>query len=64
MYLLVLFNDKKIADQIMKSRRPVEQKRFGRQVKGFDNKKWNSVCKSIVKRGNMAKVYVHVLWQK
>jgi len=51
----IFFDDKKIADQIMQSTSPRDQKKMGRQVKNFDESNWNQVAKSFVYVGNMAK---------
>ena len=45
-----------MADRIMKSSEPREQKSLGRQVRNFDEVLWKSKCREIVKRGNKAKV--------
>ncbi|MDQ7134598.1 NADAR family protein [Staphylococcus aureus] len=37
----MLFGDKEIAEQILKSKSPKECKRLGRKVRGFDEKLWN-----------------------
>ena len=45
-----------MAAKILASKVPKEQKAFGRQVSNFDVDEWNSKCREIVRRGNMAKV--------
>lgn len=50
-----LFGDQEILEKIMSSKNPREQKKYGRKVKNFDEKKWNSVAKDIVYKGNYAK---------
>lgn len=50
-----LFKDKEAERAIMKTKSPREQKRLGRQVKGFNVDKWANVARDIVYRGNMAK---------
>jgi len=40
----------------MAAKRPQHQKELGRKVEGYDEQKWNSLCKDVVKKGNMAKV--------
>ena len=44
-----------MADQIMATNNPREQKALGRQVKNFDDAIWKTKCKDIVRRGNRAK---------
>ncbi|XP_064606261.1 riboflavin biosynthesis protein VVA0006-like [Liolophura sinensis] len=51
----VLFQDNEMARKIMASKDPVEQKRFGRNVKNFDQAKWNEVCEDIVRKANKEK---------
>ena len=51
----LFFGDTEIAEKIMQTTHPSEQKQFGRQVKGFDKDKWDSVCIGIVYKGNYAK---------
>ena len=49
------FKDAEIAEKIMQSKSPREQKALGRQVRNFDADKWMEVCYDIVKKGNLAK---------
>lgn len=51
----ITFGDHGIADKIMRANQPYEQKKLGRQVKGFDAKKWNRVREEIVEAGNWFK---------
>ena len=51
----ILFNDINIANKILKSNSPREQKKLGREVKKFKEDKWNSICRNIVYNGNYAK---------
>ena len=51
----LLFNDSESHKMIMESIWPDEQKEYGRNVKGFDKDKWETVCRKIVFDGNMAK---------
>ena len=51
----LLFNDSESHKMIMESIWPDEQKEYGRNVKGFDKDKWETVCRQIVFDGNMAK---------
>jgi ribA/ribD-fused uncharacterized protein len=50
-----LFGDTETLEKIMQSTKPSEQQRLGRQVKGFEVDKWNSVAIDVVYRGNHAK---------
>ena len=58
MFYTGLFEDYRIAQAILLSCDPKEQKALGRKVKNFDPKVWDAYCKDIVRRGNMAKVRV------
>ena len=51
----ILFNDQVMADLIMSSDNPGEQKRYGRRVENFNAKKWDAVGFDIVKKGNFEK---------
>jgi ribA/ribD-fused uncharacterized protein len=51
----LLFGDTDIAELIMQETNPREQKKFGRQIKGFDKSIWDKNCMSIVYEGNYAK---------
>lgn len=51
----IYFGDTEIAEQVMKTTSPKEQKKLGRQVKKFDAEKWNEVAKAFVYTGNMEK---------
>lgn len=44
----LLFDDKWVADMIMRTNNPQEQKHLGRKVRNFDADKWNSVALHIV----------------
>jgi len=50
-----LFRDTTREAMIMTSPDPSDQKRYGRQVMGFDFTKWNAAAKDIVYRGSHAK---------
>lgn len=50
-----LFGDAQAEARIMASPDPSDQKRFGRQVQGFSEEKWNAVARDIVKRASQAK---------
>jgi hypothetical protein len=49
------FKDFETADKILKTPSPSENKKLGRQVKGFDSKVWMKVCFDIMFDVNMAK---------
>lgn len=50
-----LFGDKSAETRIMSTSDPSDQKRWGREVRGFDVTKWNAVAQDIVYRASMAK---------
>lgn len=50
-----LFTDFNALEKIMKASDPSVQKQVGRNVRGFDETKWNKVAKEIVYNGNHAK---------
>ncbi|WP_079909041.1 NADAR family protein [Paenibacillus sp. 32352] len=50
-----LFGDNNMLEAIMNTIYPKEMKAYGRAVKSFDSRVWDSRCYEIVKRGNMAK---------
>ena len=50
-----LFGDREMEERIMNSPDPSDQKRYGRQVKGFDLEKWNAEARNIVERASYAK---------
>ena len=47
-----LFGDKEIEEKIMNSSDPKEQQDLGRQVKNFNQEKWNKHARDIVYEGN------------
>jgi ribA/ribD-fused uncharacterized protein len=49
-----LFADEAALAKIMKAKHPADQKRTGRNVKGFDNNRWQLNAKVIVYRGTVA----------
>ncbi len=51
----LLFGDRKIYDEIMKSSHPKQFKDLGRKISGFDEKIWNQHKTDIVIKGNTAK---------
>ena len=50
-----IFGDKETLQTILAAISPKEQKALGREVRGFDEAIWNSVCRGIVYTGNLAK---------
>ncbi len=50
-----VFDDRDAEAQILATNNPAKQKALGRDVKGFDQKVWDSMCRGIVFRGNLAK---------
>ena len=50
-----LFEDKQIAEQILLTKKPRDQKALGRRVRNFDSDTWNNHCKQIVYEANHAK---------
>ena len=54
--LTVLFGDEETAEKILKTTDPPKQKALGREVRNFQDDKWITHCRDIVKRGNYAKV--------
>jgi hypothetical protein len=50
-----LFNDDEILNAIMGTSDPREIKAYGRQVKNFDAKVWDEICREIVFEANYAK---------
>ncbi len=55
----ITFNDSDTARKILATNSPREQKRLGRAVKNFDDRKWMSVAYNIVVQGNRAKFSQH-----
>ena len=49
------FGDDETLEKILSAKLPMKIKALGREVRGFDGKKWDSVKFEIVVRGNMAK---------
>lgn len=50
-----LFGDTQAEARIMSAADPSDQKRYGRQVVGFDKDKWDAVACEVVFRGSFAK---------
>ena len=53
----MLFKDEVMAERILQTDSPREQKALGRKVANFEEDKWKSCCQDIVKKGNLAKVW-------
>jgi len=51
----MMFGDMEAHGRIMCAVDPADQKRYGRQVKDFDEEKWKEAARDIVFRGNYAK---------
>lgn len=51
----LLFEDEEIANAIMRTQNPKEQKALGRKVRGFDKERWEEVCREYVYEANYAK---------
>jgi ribA/ribD-fused uncharacterized protein len=51
----LLFEDEEVANAIMRTNNPREQKSLGRRVRGFDTGRWNAVCREYVYEANLAK---------
>jgi ribA/ribD-fused uncharacterized protein len=49
------FGDLKIAEEVLQTSNPKDQKGLGRQIKSFNKDKWDSVCLGIVYKGNLEK---------
>jgi len=49
------FKDYESADAIMQAKDPRRQKRLGRQVKNFNEKRWNEIAREVVYFGNLLK---------
>lgn len=54
-YKAMLFDDAKIAETIMSSKHPMNQKALGRKVEGFDLSRWEQFAREIVWQGNYYK---------
>lgn len=50
-----VFGDHEALAAVMATSSPREQKAIGRRIRGFQEGLWNSVCRGIVYRGNLAK---------
>ena len=48
--------DTDIAEEVVNTSDPKEQKNLGRKVKNFDEDLWNAKCFEVVKQGNIHKV--------
>lgn len=50
-----LFHDENTLQKIMQAYDPMEQKKMGRRVQGYDDTQWKEHCFDAVVRGNVAK---------
>jgi ribA/ribD-fused uncharacterized protein len=55
----VTFGDAAMAQKILETDDPAEQKGYGRLIKGFDKAVWDKACFDIVLKGNIAKFTQH-----
>jgi ribA/ribD-fused uncharacterized protein len=51
----LLFEDEDVANAIMRTNNPREQKALGRKVRNFNTDKWNESCREYVYEANYAK---------
>lgn len=51
----ITFDDLIIADEVLATKSPKDQKALGRLIKDFNKAKWDEVCVGIVYKGNLAK---------
>lgn len=51
----LLFEDEEVANAIMRTNNPREQKALGRKVRNFNTDTWNKVCREYVYEANYAK---------
>jgi ribA/ribD-fused uncharacterized protein len=51
----ILFGDNDVAKKIMNSSRPSWHRMLGKQITGFDKKKWHDHCRTFSLEGNLAK---------
>lgn len=51
----VLFGDQEMAQKILSTQTPREQKELGRKVRSFDKSLWEAHCKQFVYEGSYAK---------
>jgi len=51
----LLFGDTEIAEEVMVTKHPADQKKLGRRIKNFDKNEWDKVNLQIVYKGNYAK---------
>ena len=52
-----LFHDEDALQTIMQAYDPMEQKKLGRRVQGYDDAVWKACCYDVVVRGNAAKFF-------
>ena len=55
----IMFGDFTTANKILCADNPLQQKRLGRNVKGFDKVQWENAAQDIVFAGNLAKFTQH-----
>ena len=52
-----LFHDEDALHKIMQAYDPMEQKKLGRRVQGYEDAVWKACCYDVVVRGNVAKFF-------
>ncbi|WP_430391801.1 NADAR family protein [Dyella sp. 20L07] len=50
-----LFDDQEMYERVLVARTPGEAKHLGREVRGFEERRWSEACFDIVVQGNRAK---------
>ena len=55
----VIFQDYELADKILKAEKAGKQKKLGRLINNFDNKKWSEISEQIVYTGNFRPVQLN-----
>lgn len=51
----ILFNDNEILEKILETNNPRQIQKLGRQIKNFNQAKWDENCQEIVYQGNLYK---------
>lgn len=51
----LLFGDEEAHTRIMASDSPAEQKKIGREVKGYNDEEWDKIARDVVRKGNLAR---------
>jgi ribA/ribD-fused uncharacterized protein len=59
-----LFQDKEIFNKIIQAKKPGEVKELGRQIKNFDQSKWDETKYEIVKKGNICKFQQNQIFEE